>query len=322
MAAKSGAAVPAPEWARALTEAGRADQAAGSGDPAPVLAEGSRSMNEGHAATPKASGLERAVSMPTARSEEARRDEEDVRDEASDDDGDGGDDAPRLRASTPRSNAWECTTRTTSTRTAFSCSCGRRRRYTCGSARGATLGVKIRMCSGVARGGVRDAVGLRRRASGARGAGRRGERGVLGRVRGGTVNRGSMTAEGRMTRCVARSFASVPYFVHVKREPIGARLFFSCAARNPPKLLVCVQTPCRRRAFLVPMNASGAHPRRPESPEALAGVGARDRSRRVDGRQRRTQDVSRCPSADGRKPAISTLTRGNRACRRCSWRCG
>jgi len=30
-----------------------------------------------------------------------------------------------------------------------------------------------------------------------------------------------------MTRCVARSFASVPYFVHVKREPIGARLFFS-----------------------------------------------------------------------------------------------
>ena len=54
-------------------------------------------MNEGHAATPKASGLERAVSMPTARSEEARRDEEDVRDEASDDDGDGGDDAPRLR---------------------------------------------------------------------------------------------------------------------------------------------------------------------------------------------------------------------------------
>ena len=97
MAAKSGAAVPAREWARALTEAGRADQAAGSGDPAPVLAEGSRSMNEGHAATPKASGLERAVSMPTARSEEARRDEEDVRDEASDDDGDGGDDAPRLR---------------------------------------------------------------------------------------------------------------------------------------------------------------------------------------------------------------------------------
>lgn len=97
VAAKSGAAVPAPEWARALTEAGRADQAAGSGDPAPVLAEGSRSMNEGHAATPKASGLERAVSMPAARSEEARRDEEDVRDEASDDDEDGGDDAPRLR---------------------------------------------------------------------------------------------------------------------------------------------------------------------------------------------------------------------------------
>ena len=101
VAAKSGAAVPAPEWARALTEAGRAETAAGSGGPAAVLAKGSRSMNEGHAATANVSGLERTASMPTGRSEETK---EDVRDEANDDDDDddddddgGGDgDAPRL----------------------------------------------------------------------------------------------------------------------------------------------------------------------------------------------------------------------------------
>ena len=89
------------------------------------------------------------------------------------------------------------------------------------------------MCSGVALGGVRDAVGLRRRASGAREREGGESAEFWDAFEAGTVNRGSMTAEGRMTRCVARSFASVPYFVHVKREPIGARLFFSCAAQPP-----------------------------------------------------------------------------------------
>ena len=278
-------------------------------------------MNERHAATANVSGLERTASMPTGRSEEAK---EDVRDEANDEDDvdDVDDDAPRLceYPSLERLGMYDEDYLVTD---GILVLVRPPKTVHVWIGAGATLGVKIRMCSGVARGRSARRVGLRRRASGARGAGRRGERGVLGRVRGGTVNRGSMTAEGRMTRCVARSFASVPYFVHVKREPIGARLFFSrqplaaaaaAAPRNPPKLLVCVQTPCRRRAVVVPMNAGGAHPRRPESPEALAGVGARDRSRRASmGVSAPTQDVrlptekTRDLDAYARKPSLPPL---------------